>query len=202
MHGKVLRIATILMGLSTMWCATSALAEDCMSAPYGWYAELNVGSTRVSNVSYPGRSSTSGIGGNLNLGYKFMPYFGLEVGYTRYANSSLTDQFGTKAATVKHFSYDLAARGILPMSFTGFELFAKLGVQRNNASFTIDNGVAANNIGLTSSNHSNTALYMGAGGQYYISPEIAVVVQWQRADGNGNVGIMDLYSLGFSVLFS
>ena len=63
------------------------------------------------------------------------------------------------------------------MSYTGFELFAKLGVQRNNASFTINNSVAANNILLTSSNHGNTALYIGVGGQYYISPEIAVVAQ-------------------------
>lgn len=204
MHGKILRIATILTGLSALSFTTyaSAYSDYCMSAPYGWYAEINLGSTRISNISYPGKSSNSGIGGNLNLGYKFMPYFGLEMGYTRYANTSLSDQLNTKAATIKHFSYDLAAKGILPVSSSGFELFAKVGVQRNNANITIENAVAASNIGLTSSNHSNTALYLGIGGQYYFSPEIAVVVQWQRADGNGNIGIMDLYSVGFSVLFT
>ena len=88
MRGKISRIATILTGLSAILFTTSAVAEgccvsapdSCMSAPYGWYAEINLGSTRISNVSYPGKSSSSGIGGNLNLGYKFMPYFWIGSG--------------------------------------------------------------------------------------------------------------------------
>lgn len=197
-------LLTLVITFFSLLAGSFAYADyGCMSAPFGWYLELNIGSTHVSNVSYPGKSSTSGLGGNLNVGYKFMPYFALEAGYTRYASTTLTDpSTDTKAANIKHYSWDLAARGILPMSYSGFELFAKLGVQRNSADVSIDDTQAAANIGVGSTNHRDTALYMGAGAQYYFWPEFAGVLQWQRAEGNGNVGVLDLYSIGFSYLFA
>ncbi|MFZ2316151.1 MAG: outer membrane beta-barrel protein [Gammaproteobacteria bacterium] len=193
------KILLAACGLVAMAMATPALAV--MSVPFGWYLEGNVGSSHLSNVNYSGSSSSSGVGGNANLGYKFMPYFAMEAGYTQYANSSIKDNTGTKAASVKHYSYDLAGRGIFPITDSGFELFAKLGVQRINAKTSISDQTAANNLGISSSQHNTTGLYLGAGGQYYMMPELAVNVQWQRAQGNSNSGTEDLYSVGLSFIF-
>lgn len=210
MQDKQLRLTNIFIGLVAMSFTPSIFADclwscsnNCMSAPCGWYVELNGGATHISNISYPNNANTTGVGVNLNAGYKFMPYFAMELGYTQYANTTIKDELGNKLATINHYSYDLAAKGILPMMATGFEFFAKLGVERNNAKLNINNdAVTASAINLSGSSHSDTSLYLGIGGQYYLSPEFAVVVQWQRADGNGNVGVLDLYSIGVSVLFS
>lgn len=178
----------------------TGLAHAVVSVPYGWYVEANAGSTTLSNKSYPGSSSSSGIGGNLNVGYKFMPYFATEIGYTQYANTSIKTTGGTQAGTDKHYSYDIAAKGIFPVSCSGFELFAKLGAGRVADSMSISNSTAANSMGLGSGSHSATGLYLGVGGQYYFMPELAVVVQWARAQGNSSTGNLDLLSGGLSFI--
>ncbi|OGT36875.1 MAG: hypothetical protein A3F11_08830 [Gammaproteobacteria bacterium RIFCSPHIGHO2_12_FULL_37_14] len=174
-----------------------------MSAPYGWYAEGNLGSTRLINEDYPANSSnsSSGLGGNINVGYKFMPYVGVELGYTRYANTTIDDQNSTEAGSDKHYSYDLAGKGIIPIGTGNFELFGKFGIQRIYSSISISNTTAANNIGLGSGQHSTTGYYLGVGGEYYFSPEFAAVAQWARANGNSSTGTLDLYSVGVSYIF-
>jgi hypothetical protein len=195
MQGKNLLAA--LSGLAL--CAMAMPALAVMSVPYGWYLEANAGSTHLSNKNYPGSSSSSGLGGNANLGYKFMPFVAAEIGYTQYANTSI--KLGnTTAGQDKHYSYDIAARGILPVYTTGLEAFAKLGLQHLNSSLNIDNSAAAAAIGLGSSTHNTVSAYTGAGVQYYFIPELAAVVQWQRAWGNSSTGTMDLFTGGLSFL--
>lgn len=199
MHNKKLLIS-VVCGLAALSVVTEVYA--IMSVPYGWYLEGNAGSSHLSNKSYsPGSSSSSGIGGNANVGYKFMPFMGLEIGYSQYATSNIKTQNGTKAGQDTHFSYDIAMRGILPISDSGLEAFAKLGAERITSHVKLIDNNAANQIGLTGSRHSSTGLYMGAGGQFYFYPEFAVVGQWQRAQGSSSTGTEDLYSLGFSFIF-
>lgn len=197
MRGKRLSLATV-SGFAAIFIATPALAE--MSAPNGWYLEANAGSAHLSNTNYPGSSSSSGIGGNANLGYKFMPYAAAEIGYSRYPNTNIKDSNDVKAASVLHYSYDAAVRGILPFSDSGAEGFAKIGAQRIVSSVDIKDQNVANELGLGSSSHSSTGLYVGLGGQMYFTPELAVVAQWQRAQGNSSTGTEDLFSIGLSFL--
>jgi hypothetical protein len=177
-----------------------------MSIPYGWYVEANAGSSHLSNKSYgSGSASSSGWGGNANLGYKFMPFLGLEIGYSQYAKTTIQTPSGPdqqKAAQDNHYSYGIWARGILPIADSGVELFGKLGAQRITSRVTIQNQQAANQIGIGASRHGSTGLFIGIGGQYYFYPEIAAVVQWQRAQGNSSTGTEDLYSIGFSFIFN
>lgn len=191
----------IVIGIGIAFLSIPSFAV--LSAPYGWYAEGNVGSTRQVQDDYPANSSssTSGLGGSLAAGYKFMPYFSMELGYTRYANTTVDDQNGTKAGSDKHYVWDLAGKGIIPVGASGFELFGKFGIQRMYSSLSISNTAAANNIGLASSQHSATGYYLGAGGEYYFLPQIAVVAQWTRANGSRATSTMDLYSIGASYLF-
>jgi len=197
MSGKKLFLTVISGFLATISLPLFASS----SIPDGWYLEGLVGSTHLSNKSYPGSSSTSGAGGNINLGYKFMPFFSAEFGYTQYANTTIKDQFGTKAATDKHRTYDIAAKGIVPISTSGFEVFAKLGLQRTTSKVSTEDPTAASNIGITNTSHSDTSLYLGAGAQYYFIPELAGVLQWARAQNNSNTGTLDLYSAGLSFIF-
>jgi opacity protein-like surface antigen len=200
MQGK--RLVLTAFSVAAMSLMQPALA-NMMSVPMGWFLEANGGSAHLSNTNFQGSTSSSGIGGNANLGYKFMPYVAGEVGYSRYPNTNIkTFSNGTTAGEIKHYSYGLSVRGILPISDSGFEVFAKLGVQRMKATISIQNAAAAASIGLGSSSHSSTGLYLGAGAQFYFMPEMAVVAQWQRAQGSSGTGTEDLYSLGLSFIFN
>lgn len=197
MQGK--NLLAKLCGAVLLCLASTSFAA--MSFPYGWYIEGNIGSSHSSNTNYPGSTSSSGIGGNGNFGYKFMPFFATEIGYTQYANTSIKNGAGTKAATVKNYSYDLAGKGILPIANSPFELFAKLGVARVNAKTSINSSAAAAGLGLTSSNHSTTGLYYGIGADYSLIQAVQIVVQWQRAQGNSTTGNLDLFSGGLTFIF-
>lgn len=177
------------------------LSYAIMSVPYGWYIEANAGATKIFDQNFPNvaSTSTSTLGGNANLGYKFMPFFGMEIGYTQYANTTLKNSVGADAATVRHFSWDLALRGILPLSDNGVEILGKIGISRANSRTSIDNSAAATSINITSSSkNANTGLYLAAGAQYYFTPELAVVALWSQAQGNSSTGTLVLYSLGIS----
>lgn len=189
----------ILCGVSFCMFAAPAFAE--MSLPYGWYLEANAGSSTLTNNPYPGSVSASGIGYNANLGYKFMPYVGAELGYTQYANVTVKNGIGTKAGIGRYYAWDLAAKGILPFYDSGFEAFAKLGVQRLATNMSLKNAAAATGIGLSSGSHSTTNLYYGVGLQYYFMPEFAINAQWMRANGNSSTGTETLLSGGLSFIF-
>lgn len=191
-------LSTAFYGITLLSITAPAMAV--MSVPYGWYVEANAGSTNLSNKSYPGSSSSSGLGGSGDIGYKFMPYFALEAGYSQYANTTIEDNAGTKAGTDKHYSYNIAGRGILPIVDSGVELFAKLGVGRVNSNIDINNETAANNIGLGSGSHTAAGIYYGAGIQYYVMPELAVNVQWNQAQGSSSTGNLALFSGGLSFI--
>ena len=199
MQGKRLLLA-IVSGVAALSIAAPALA--LMSAPMGWYLEANGGTTKLSNKSYGnGSSSTSGLGYNANLGYKFMPYFETEIGYTKYPDTKIRGHNSMSAGTDSHYSYDLAFRGILPAADTGFEAFAKVGIGRTSSHVSLANSAVAANIGLASGSHNGTGLYVGVGAQYYFMPEMAAVLQWQRSYGNSSTGNLDFLSVGISFIF-
>jgi hypothetical protein len=193
MLGKVSVGAILLSSMS--------LAHAVCSAPIGWYLELNGGSTSISNVSYPGDSSSSGIGANANLGYKFMTYFATELGYSQFANTSVKTS-GVQVGTIKHYSYDIAGKAIVPMGVTGLEFFAKLGVVKVNSSTNISNQALASSINFGNASHTVIGPYMGLGAQFYFYPQFAINGQWARSQGNSSTGNLDLYSLGVSFIFN
>lgn len=189
----------MLCGLAAACITSQAMAM--MSVPIGWFIELNAGSATLSNANFPGKSSSSGIGGNGDIGYKFMPYLAGEIGYSQYPSTLVRNFSGQKAGTVKYYSYDLSARGILPIVDSGIELFTKIGVSRLSASSSVQHPDVAADIGFSHTNHSDTNLYLAIGIQYYFMPEFAVNAQWARAKGNSATGSMELLSGGISFIF-
>jgi hypothetical protein len=196
-------ITAVITGCMGCMAGLFALpASASLAIPNGWYVEGNAGGGKISDYSTNGRvSSSTGIGWNVNVGYKFMPYLSAEAGYTQYPLAKIKDQFDVTAGKSKHYSYDFAAKGVVPIVASGFEVFAKLGIQRSVVNISTENQIAVNNINLNTNRHSDTGLFMGLGGQYYFTPELAGVAQWTRAKNNSNVGTLDLYSLGLSIIF-
>lgn len=200
---KVKRIKIIVLAVaSAAVVSVVTTASAAVPIPFGWYVEGNVGVTQLSHTSYGSGSSVTskGAGYNINGGYKFSPFFAGEVGVTRYANGTIKNA-GTTAATTKQNSADLAGKGILPITDTGFELFAKVGIAWVRTKMKISNAGAANGLTLPSGTTSTSNLFIGLGGDYSITPNLPVNIQWQRARGNNKTGTLDLYSIGLSYTF-
>ena len=183
----------------------TAMAMAAAPLPFGWYVEGNAGTSRSSQVSYGAGTSTSdnGFGWNLIGGYKFIPYFGAEVGYTSYADV-YAKYNGTKVADDSHYSLNIAGKGILPFGDSGVEAFGKFGVARARSHVTIENSdvVSANNLALDLGTHTATSYFFGLGADYAFLPNVSAALQWQRVKGDSSTGILDLYSLGLNYIFS
>lgn len=190
-------------GVVLLGALTSANAVP--APPAGWYVEANIGNSKISNVTYATGNSVSGSGRgwNVNGGYKFMPYFATELGYTKYADAKGKIS-GTTIADDSHYAYDIAAKGILPIGESGADLFSKLGVARLKSHVTAQNSsfIAANGITVNTGSHTATGVYFGLGGEYTAWQALAVNAQWQYAKGNSKTGNYQLYSLGVSYTFA
>jgi len=199
---KIKIVAFASACIATICATTSVFAVAPL--PNGWYLEGNGGYSSINNGNYVSGSSisTTGIAWNLNGGYKFSPFFGGEVGYTRYSNSAAKVN-AVKVAKATYYSYDIAGKGILPIGDSGFELFAKLGIARLNAKVSSTNSsyAIANGINVSTGTNASTGYYFGLGADYSFLPALALNGQWQRAKGNNKTGTQNLYSLGMSYLF-
>lgn len=196
---RSIKILTLIAsGITTLSIATSASAA--VTLPSGWYAEGNLGTSKT-HVSSPGTSvGNSGFAWNVNAGYKFMPFFAGEIGYTRYATADIKLN-GTKIAKDTLYSYDIAGKGILPISDSGLNLFAKLGIARSSAHIVNTNAA----VGTVSNAGSSftTGVYYGLGGEFSFLPNVGVNLQWARAKSKSSTGgNLDLYSIGVSYIFS
>jgi hypothetical protein len=171
----------------------------------GWYVEGNLGSSRITNITYASGNSVTrtGRGYNINLGYKFIPFFAAELGYTNYAQSTGSIN-GVKIASDTHYSYDIATKAMLPIADSGFELFAKLGAAQLKNKIKVENQsyVTTNGIVVNSGSNSVTGLYFGLGADYTFAQGVSFNGQWQRAKGNNKTGNYDLFSLGLSYIFA
>lgn len=200
---RIKRLALAMVGMMTVGVAVPTFAVA--SLPCGWYAEGNVGSVTVSDVSYGDDTSAkvSGVGWNVNGGYKFMPFFGIDLGYTRYTNGNISIDGVNFAQVNSRYSYQLAGKGILPLCDTGVELFAKLGIARLVTSLeTTDSDIADVVPNYSSGSRLSTGAYFGAGAGYNFTPSLAANIQWSRAAGNNNTGRIDLLSVGMSFIFT
>ena len=196
---KIIVKTTCVMSLfSTMTCAIAVA-----SLPAGFYVEGNMGQSKSMGKAYPSVSliKNTGKAGSINAGYKFLPYFGLEAGFTRYAATRLNSPVQTVARD-SHTSIDVAGKVILPIECSGLELFAKAGIARIYSQIgVIDSaGAAAYDMTFNTSAQTSTGLFIGGGAQYYFTPNVAVNVQWERAKGNSKTGNLQLLSAGISYM--
>lgn len=171
------KITTVVVASILGLAANAAMAN--MAAPNGFYVEGNIGRS----LAHDTELHNSGLGYNVNVGYKFIPYLAAEFGGTYYAPSH---GYGMKD---KHYSVDAAAKGILPLGETGVDVFAKLGIAETQS-----------HLDDTDVERAKSP-YFGAGVEYALTSNLLANAQWNRARGNKNTGSLDLASVGLSYLF-
>jgi opacity protein-like surface antigen len=197
MNGIKIALSIIISVITSIF-ALPALATG--SQPSGWYFEGNIGESRTS--LYTGNSiANSGFAWNINAGYKFMPYVAAEAGYTSYSTASIksTPNSGSKIGENTAYSYDFAAKGILPVNDSGLNLFGKLGAAVMKTHIINTNPSVA--VVPGSGTHNSISLYCGLGVEYFVISNVALNMQWARANGNDRTSRQDLFSAGLSYVF-
>lgn len=187
---RITKIKTISAATLTLLFSCSTFAAQL---PYGWYLEGNVGGSRISNANFGSGTSTtsSGVAYNVNAGYKFIPYFAAEVGYTRYAKIKISSPIGSATSTVQ--AGDVALKAIWPIGEMGFDLFTKIGEGKVYSKLSGE--------GFTSSTHSVTGLLVGVGASWTCNPNMPINVQWTRQKGDSTTGDLDLLTVGIAYIF-
>jgi hypothetical protein len=172
---KAIKIAATLVVVTL---SSPAFAD--IPVARGSYADVNVGYSKIVNSNV--MDNVTGLGLNVNLGYKMMPFFAVEIGYTTYGAS--------KSSFTGANAFDAAIKGILPFQEVGVELFAKLGPDYVNNS-KVPKGISPN----------ATNVYYAVGGAYAMNPNMLIVLQYSQAAGNSNTGNFQLFSIGASYIF-
>lgn len=191
-----------LVGFLAVGMTTSAMAV--MSVPYGWYAEGNSGQSRISQgYPQPSSSGSTGFGWGVNFGYKFSPYAAGEVGYTHYSTVKIRNVFGNYVANNSHYSYDVAAKGMMPVGTTGLEVFVKVGVSRIQNHLDIVNypATAAGGLVFNTGTHISTGVFGGIGAEYSVTTNLLINLQGMRAKGTSKTGDGNLISGGVAYIF-
>lgn len=164
-------IKKIFSGFMIFILLGSAFAH--VPIPRGWYADASAGITNT-NTSDSDNNSSTALGFNVNVGYKFMPFFGLEGGYTTYGTSS-------SSFTGNH-AIDIAAKAIIPFPEVGAELYAKLGGAQ-----TYPNEA-----------DNSTGLFYGFGADFWVFSNMSILMQWTQAKSSD--GPLNLFSIGIGFL--
>ncbi|MDR3490573.1 MAG: outer membrane beta-barrel protein [Gammaproteobacteria bacterium] len=192
--------AQFILGLLGTCLALPALSA--VSIPYGWYLGGNAGWSKIDNKSYPGSNNYTGVGGSVNLGYKFNPFVALEVDGTKYANV-VTQVASITVARDSHYSYGVLGKVMCPFGASGASLFGKAGISRLQSNLKVTNQAVATQYGVTfnSGVHYATGLYLAAGGEYSFTPNLLANIELASAQGNSNTGNAELLTAGLAYLF-
>lgn len=181
-----------------------SIASADVPLPFGWYLEGNIGTSHISEFSNPSGTSlsSSNAAANINVGYKFIPFFGLEIGYSNFGEANSTYN-KTKVSKITTWIADIAGKAIFPFADSGFEIFGKLGASRIFSRTKISNEpyVNANGLFIPTGTNNATGLFMGLGGEYAFTPNLQGNVQWFVANGNSSTGNYNFYGVGFSYIF-
>lgn len=146
--------------------STSALADN------NYYFGMDLGTTRLSNVTITGPSGPVAFPnpGNVrfSFGSKLSDQFALEAGYTIFGDSIL--DFGSLGkVTVSSQSFQVAGIGMLPIN-DHIGAFARLGFAKNSADAKAEipgNPTFTNSI-------SNSGMIWGLGLQYKVNDRLSV----------------------------
>ncbi|MDR3492104.1 MAG: outer membrane beta-barrel protein [Gammaproteobacteria bacterium] len=164
-----------------------------------WYAGGHVGVSRTHDNAAAGSGNSVtqyGPGWTADVGYQFIQFYratlAAELGYTQYHNSNETAP-RVNVASTEHFASYLAAVAQYPI-IANVNVLGKLGIAYSYAKKVF--------TATGASRSANTySPYYGAGISYNMTPQAALVLQWNRARGNNSTGSTDITTLGVSYNF-
>ncbi len=183
---------------NTIVLAALLLSSTCALAGTG-YAGINAGSASH-RVSIQGASaSDDDTGVKVYGGYHFTPRTALEVGYVHFGETSSTEGWYTVGAKPKSVYAALTAS---MQASEQFELFAKLGVARNETTVFASNMTQRSEI-----ERSRTSPLLGVGVAYRMSERFSIVGEYEyfgKVAEDGPSGIQlkaSLVSIGIRMGF-
>jgi OmpA-OmpF porin, OOP family len=209
MLNKKIIVGSCFAGILALGCAINANAA--VDGPYlgvqaGWgdshnsKGDLGLSGTDI-NVS-----GSDGLAGGVFAGYQFNRNFALELGYTHYHNTSVSNilpaGYGLNGnVSIKDQALDLVGKGIIPLA-NCFNLYGELGMAYldEKVSANVSDGFASG----TASESENAVLpTFGIGVSYDITPNVPVSLGWNRIQKVGNTDLTskDLVSLGIAYNF-
>lgn len=125
------------------------------------YAGISVG-----NASPDSNGVDSAIGWKIFGGYALNEILAVEGGYT-----SFGEMDGSAASSAEPTGFEVAAVGNYPFN-SQFSIFGKVGL--------LAWDLEKNNIDGSSDNSTGTDIFIGVGGQYEISGNLAIRAGWER----------------------
>lgn len=141
----------------------------------GAYVSLGVGKAKtsadVNNVNAITVSRTNGTAANLEFGYEFNKYFGVELGYANLGKSVDTINT-TEVFNYRFSSYFLAGTGSVPLG--PVSLFAKLGLANNRIDATDTAGGSSDHF-----NGGKIDMMGGVGAAFNFTKNVGLRVQYE-----------------------
>ena len=145
---------------------------------------LGGGATNINSDGYK-------ASGKLFGGYDFDKTWGVEAGYTDFrkshANYTLNNAAG-RADSDGH-SFYVAGKATAPLN-EQFSVFGKLGAARNKSTLSTTNAAL-------NRDESKTEVYAGIGGQYNLSKQVALTLEYERYGKSKDFGAKaDVWTVG------
>lgn len=172
---KKLALTTTILA-TAMFCYSSAFAVQEINS--GFYVGINLGYGKMKEtISGSTFNKTTGFGGRVDVGYKFVPTFATEFGFSMFRNG----RFSNGVTTTNNFLLDLALKAILPFK-NGFSVFGKVGPAVLNHKYDDPNGVLTDKRAGT---HMKPTIFGAIGASYSFTPNIALNGQVAATAKNG-----------------
>jgi OOP family OmpA-OmpF porin len=164
-----------------------AIAAGFAAAPVlaqSWYlgAGIGRGNLNMSGTELTGLNNAqiddSDTTYTLRTGFRFNPYFALELGYYDLGQYTFSGRSGTVNVTgsAKAKSYGLSAVGILPLA-EQFELYGRVGI----ASSELKANANATLVTANATDRQSEATY-GVGARWFVNRNWGVFAEWMKND--------------------
>lgn len=148
----------------------------------------NTGGTVTGGVTdLYGLNTQGALAVNVDLGYNFRPYFGIEADYTYWGSQDLSTFTGQITTATGGMSGNLTSQsiggnlvGYIPLDNEQFNIYGKLGVAALYSTLSVNDpqNVVFFNTGNYSQSSAAAAMTYGAGVQYRYNPNISFLLSW------------------------
>lgn len=183
----------------TLAVAALALSASvsAFAANTGTYLGLGLGASRLNtpnlNPNYSGvsyKQDRGGLGERFFAGYNFNQYVGAEMGFANYAQSKYTFSVPGAGVQAKYNmkALDLVAKGYLPVSNSGFNVYALGGIALVSSNVKIsETGDAVSSLDSSNTTTRKVRPVVGLGTSYDINSNVTTALEYSHIQGTGNV---------------
>jgi OmpA-OmpF porin, OOP family len=197
---KTIRIIAASLLLAGAWIASAPAAAQAYLAFGIGQSDYDIGNVIPDLINSSDSFDGKDTGFKIFGGYRFNPYFALEVAYVdlgkaTYSGTFVHPVFGPQTVTggsLETWGVNASAVGILPLS-PSFELFGKIGL------FGWESKARDTTGGVPFSGEADDAdVSFGAGMALNVTRNVSIRVEWERFRAVDNI---DLLSLGLAFKF-